>query len=269
MINRWFFTNLPTLRQVLTRFTYEYISFLDRDRHVLFLNHGFADLDPHARPLELSGEDEKHRYEIQLYHHIARCIQWDGLDALEVSSGRGGGACYIQRHFHPRSLTGVDFSRAAIRFCRHHYSLSGLSFVHDNAEALRFPDNSFDVVINLEASLYYPHVERFFRHVVRVLRPNGYFLYADMRYAEELETWRAQLRETGLELLSEEDITLNVIQALVLSKERRTKLIQHYVPRILHGAFAEFAGLTGPVPRLPGGGDRRYRSFVFRKKSAV
>ena len=268
MIDRWLFTHLPGLSQVLTRITYEYISMLDKDNNVLFMNHGFADLDPDARPLELSKEDEKYRYQVQLYHHIASSINWVGLDALEVSSGRGGGSCYIQRHFHPKSLTGVDFSGKAISFCNDYYSIDGLTFLQDDAESLHFLDNSFDVVINVEASVYYPHVERFFSNVVRVLKPKGYFLYADMRYAEELEVWRAQLRSMGLELLGEEDITPNVIRALALDQERRTKLIQRYVPRILHRAFAEFAGITGAglIPGLPRIGERIYRSYVFRKK---
>jgi ubiquinone/menaquinone biosynthesis C-methylase UbiE len=141
--------------------------------------------------------------------------------------------------------------------------------VQDNAESLHFPDNSFDIVINVEASFYYPHIERFFSGVVRVLKPNGYFLYADMRYGEELEAWRAQLRSTGLELLSEEDITPNVIRALALVRERRTKLIQRYVPKILYKPFAEFADVYGGrlVSGPPGIGERTYRNYVLKKRA--
>ena len=271
MMNRWLYTHLPSLRQVLTRISYEYVSILDKDDTVLFMNFGFADLDPGTKPLELPPEDEKHRYEVQLYHHIATSINWEGLEVLEVSSGRGGGSCYIKRHFQPKSVIGVDFSSKAVSFCNRYYLVDGLSFVQGNAESLHFPDNSFDVVINVEASSYYPHIERFFSNVVRVLRPNGYFLYADMRYAEELEVWQTQLRSTGLELLSEEDITPNVIRALALDRERRTKLIQHYVPKILYRPFAEFSGITGAglVPGPPSIGERTYRSYVFCKKKTL
>jgi len=270
-MNRWLYTHLPSLKQVLTRIGYETISILDKDDNMLFLNYGFADPGPGTKPLELPPEDEKHRYEIQLYHHIATSINWEGLEVLEVSSGRGGGSCYIKRHFQPKSVIGVDFSSKAVSFCNRYYFVDGLSFVQGDAESLHFPDNSFDVVFNVEASFYYPNIELFFSNVVRVLRPNGYFLYADMRYAEELKVWQTQLRNTGLELLSEEDITPNVIRALALDRERRTKLFQRYVPKILYWPFAGFLGITGTdlVPGSPRIGERTYRSYVFCKKKAL
>lgn len=271
MINRWLFIHLPRLRQLLTRLSYECISILDRDTNALFLNCGYAHVAPSAVPLELSAEDEKYRYSIQLYHHIASSIDWSGLDALEVSSGRGGGAHYIKRHFCPNSIIGVDFSTEAVSFCNRYYSLKGLSFAQDNAESLHFPHNSFDVVINLEASFYYPNVERFFSHVVRVLKPRGHFLYADMRYVEEIDAWRAQLRNTGFELLSEEDITPNVVRALALDQNRRRNLVYWYMPKILHKPFYQLAGITGAglAQGQPKVGERIYLFFVFRKKDAV
>ena len=59
---------------------------------------------------------------------------------------------------------------------------------------MRFADNSFDILINVESSLYYPRVESFLREVVRVLKPSGYFLYADIRFVEEIEIWKKQLQ---------------------------------------------------------------------------
>lgn len=269
MFNRWLYKHLPAVRQILTRTSYEYVSILDKDENVLLLNYGYADLDSGARPLPLCPIDEKHRYEVQLYHHVASTISsdWEGLVVLEASSGRGGGAYYIKRHFRPESITGVDFSRKAISFCNQHYEVDGLSFVHGDAEALDFPDASFDVVINIEASFYYPHVERFFNNVARILKPSGYFLYADMCYIEDLETWQAQLRKMGLMLLYEEDITPNVIKALALDRARRKKIIQQYVPGILHRPFDQFWGITGGgLSNCPDEMEGRvYKSYVFRK----
>ena len=78
---------------------------------------------------------------------------------------------------------------------------------HGNAEALTFADNSFDVVVNVEASLYYPNITKFYEHVRRVLKPDGYFLYTDLRYEEKVAIWHAQLKNMGLKLIKEEDIT--------------------------------------------------------------
>jgi ubiquinone/menaquinone biosynthesis C-methylase UbiE len=56
-----------------------------------------------------------------------------------------------------------------------------LDFVRGDAQNLHFPDQSFDAVINVEASHIYPNLERFLGEVARVLRPGGHFLYADFR----------------------------------------------------------------------------------------
>lgn len=269
MINQWLYTHLPTVRQVLTRMSYEYVSAVDKDVHLRFMNYGYTSLNGSSKRLPLAPEDEKQRCEAQLYHHIATTvpINWQGLDVLEVSSGRGGGSCYIKKRFRPRKVVGVDISRKAVEFCSQHYAEDGLSFMRGDAEALEFPDESFDVIVNIEASFYYPHIERFFGHVARILRPNGYFLYADMRYQEEMDEWRAQLRRMGLRLLNKEDISANVVKALLLDNERRSMLVHNYAPRVLRTPFAQFAGVTGAG--LSNGSSARrkrfYWSFVFRK----
>ena len=182
MLNKLLFHRFPNIKSWLTRIQYELISTFDRDKNAIFMNFGYTAHHQGHEPIPLAKEEEIHRYPLQLYHHVARHIDWKNTDALEVSSGRGGGASFIMRYFKPRSYTGVDFSTRAVEFCRSHYKMDGLKFHHGNAEALTFPDNSFDVVVNVEASLYYPNITRFYEHVKRVLKPNGYFLYTDLRY---------------------------------------------------------------------------------------
>ena len=266
-VKHWFYTIFPALKQPLYRRLYEYISTLDKGDALLFMNHGYVALDPDAEPLELSAEDEKHRYSLQLYHHIASAIDWSGARALEVGSGRGGGANYIKRHFGPRSIVAVDITANAIDFCCHHYSIDRLSFARGDAQLLPFVENSFDIVLNVESSGYYPDFERFLREVVRVLRPGGYFLYADMRYQEDVETWRAQLIKTHLQLVQEEDITTNAVRALELDRDRRQELVKQLTPRLLHGPFGIFAGLGGAdlARGLPKTGERVYLNWVFCK----
>jgi len=269
-IGRRFSGLLRVLTKPTTYWLYTYISILDRDVKSLFLNYGFAHLDSAAHTLKLSTHDEPHRYPLQLYHHVASAVDWDGQDALEVGSGRGGGSAYIMRRFAPRSIIGLDLTSKAIDFCNRHYRVEGLSFVRGDAESMRLADDTFDIVINVESSLYYPNVERFFEEVVRVLKPGGYFLYTDLRYCEEMDAWRAQLRSTGLQLIKEEDITPNVIRALELDHARRRTLIKRYVPKWLQSPFAGFAGVTGANlaadgPKL---GERIYMNFVFQKQIA-
>ncbi|MCC7117000.1 MAG: class I SAM-dependent methyltransferase [Anaerolineales bacterium] len=267
MLNKMLFHQFPKFKSWLTRIQYEFVSTMVKDHGAVFMNFGYAPRHSDVEPLELHPEDEYHRYPLQLYHHVAKHIGWNNVEALEVSSGRGGGAHFIMRHFKPKSYTGVDFSTRAIEFCRKHYKAEGLHFQHGNAEALNFPDNSFDVVVNVEASLYYPNISKFFAHVKRVLKPNGYFLYTDLRYQEKVEAWHKQLKEIGLKLVQSEDITDNVLKALELDREQRIRLIKTYSPKILQKIFYEFIGLdpNAPAENLPHLDNRRYWYFVLQK----
>jgi SAM-dependent methyltransferase len=263
----WTHTFFPGTTKTLTRVFYDLVSHLDRDAHLLFMNYGYIGLEADSKHLDLSPDEEKHRFQVQLYHHIASAVDWSGKDALEVGSGRGGGAAFVKRHLKPKSLTGVDFSERAVRFCkRYHAHVEGLEFEHGDAESLRFPDESFDIILNVESSLYYPNVNAFLRNVFRVLKPNGYFLYADMRYFEELDNWRNRITNAGFEIVSEENITQNTRTALALDQEKRRNLIDRYVPKFLHLPFNKFAGTK---PRLAHGApktsERVYMNFVLRK----
>lgn len=266
MLNKLLFHRFPKIKSLLTRLQYEFISALNLKREVLFMNFGYTSEHQGHESLTLDPENEKHRYPMQLYHHVARSVEWSGCDALEVSSGRGGGAHFIMNHFKPKSYTGVDFSTRAVEFCRNQYHVEGLKFHHGNAEALAFPDNSFDVVVNVEASLYYPNIMKFFEHVKRVLKPNGYFLYTDLRYEEKVAIWHAQLKNFGLKVIREEEITENVLNAMELDKERRMQLVDKFVPSILRKQFYHFAGLTPDSPNgMPHLDNRKYWYFILQK----
>ena len=131
--------------------------------------------------LPLVESDERNRFGIQLYHRVATQVDLNAKQVLEVSCGHGGGASYLLRTLHPASYTGLDFNPDGIAFCRKRHHLPGLDFVHGDAENLPFADESFDAVVNVEASHAYPRLPRFLAEVVRVLRPGGHLLYADFR----------------------------------------------------------------------------------------
>ncbi len=266
MLNKLLFHRFPNIKSLLTRLQYEFISALNLKRDVIFMNFGYTAHHQGHEPIPLDPDDEIHRYPMQLYHHVAKHVDWENAHALEVSSGRGGGAHFIMQRFKPKSYTGVDFSARAIEFCRDHYTLDGLEFQHGNAEALTFPDNSFDIVVNVEASLYYPNIKKFFHHVRRILKPGGYFLYTDLRYEEKLDEWHKQIKSIGLKVVREEDITDNVLKAMELDRERRIYLVNTYIPAILRKQFLHFAGLSPDSPNaLPHLDNRRYWYFVLQK----
>jgi ubiquinone/menaquinone biosynthesis C-methylase UbiE len=163
---------------------------------VLFFNLGYEEDPPMGLPLVAS--DEPNRFYIQLYHRTATQADINGAQVLEVSCGHGGGASYLMRTLRPASYTGLDLNPAGIAFCRERHNLPGLDFVQGDAENLPFADQSFDAVINIEASHCYPRFPRFLAEVARVLRPGGPFLYADLRPRNLIAEWESAIAEAPM-----------------------------------------------------------------------
>jgi ubiquinone/menaquinone biosynthesis C-methylase UbiE len=258
----------PAARQRIIHFWYQQLSRLDTQGIMPLMNYGYADLDPSAWPIALRAEDQPHRYCLQLYHHVTAAADLRGRDVLEVGCGRGGGAAYVSRQLAPRSLTGLDFSDRAIRFCAARHGTPGLRFVPGDAERLPFADASFDALLNVESSHCYRSMERFAGEAHRVLRPGGCLLHADFRDRALVAHWRKQLIGAGFRVQVERDITRNVVRALDLDHERRQALIERHAPRLIRERFARFAGLRGsPVYEGFRSGRLVYQSFVLQKES--
>jgi SAM-dependent methyltransferase len=162
------------IRKAIWRAWYPFLTRRLRGEAVFFLNYAFEEEPPMGIPL-LSAE-EPNRACVQLYHHVASQVSLRGKDVLEVSCGHGGGAAYVARTFQPRRYVALDLNPAAIRFCQEHHRVDGLVFQQGDAESLPFESNTFDAVINVEASHCYPNFPRFLAGVARVLRPGGHFL---------------------------------------------------------------------------------------------
>jgi SAM-dependent methyltransferase len=228
------------------------------------MNYGFATLEADA--LALSAADDENRHWIQLYHHVVGPIDITGWTALEVGSGRGGGASFIKRYLKPERMIGVDLSKRAVELSRERHRLDGLEFHVGDAESLPLEDSSVDAVINVESSHCYPSFNRFLEEVRRVLRPGGYFFYADFRDRENVPAWHRNLMESGLALVRETDITSNVVDALERDNERKLLLIDRLVPRRLRASFLDFAAVKGSA-LFEGfrSGKFSYRSFILRK----
>jgi len=244
----------PEIKRLLWKNFYQYLATKDWGVDFLFMNYGFACLDSNEKKLLLKDLDQKYSFNIQLYHHVVSTVNLRGKDILEVGCGFGGGSFYMMKHFKPRSMIGVDFSEKIIDFCKRHHSIEGLLFSHGDAESLPFEENTFDAIINIESSRCYGSMERFLSEIYRVLRLDGYFLFADFRHKEEIPSLREKLNKSGLELLKEEVITPNVLKAMELDHKRKVRLIQRKVPNLLHKSLESFAGTKD---------SRIYESFKF------
>jgi len=240
------YSNFPSLARFYRKQEYELLSKLIRRKKVdvSFINYGYDGEKYSNGGLKLSDSEEKSRYSVQLYDHVASWVDVKGLKVLEIGSGRGGGANFIVNRYNPKLYVGVDIAGNAVDFCKETYANGKLKFFQGNAESLKFDDDSFDVVMNLESSHCYPRIENFFSEVKRVLKPDGVFLIADWRYKDEVELLKEKILNAGFRAEKEENISKNVLASLKGDNSRKKKLINK-LPKIIHKPYAEFAGLKG------------------------
>lgn len=258
----------PAARRWLWRWWYAKLARRVAAENWTFMNYGLAEADPASRP-PLDTADEPDRFCIQLYERVVSPVKLARLEVLEVGSGRGGGASYLARRHRPRALVGVDFAPPAVALAeRLHKNVANLSFRVGDAENLPFPDACFDAVVNVESSHCYGNVERFFREVVRALRPGGHFVMADLRDPAAMEKLREGLLAAGgWALVEHEDITPRVLQALREDDARKRRLIEELVPHKLRPLFREFAGLEGgSVSQALRDGSLLYHRFALKKR---
>jgi ubiquinone/menaquinone biosynthesis C-methylase UbiE len=228
--------------QWVFRGLYWYMNRLDKDHQVILMNYGYS--DP-VKKVPLDPEDEKNRYSLQLYHHLCEMTDLNNKDIIEVGCGRGGGLAYIAKTWSPSSLIGIDLEKSATKFSNKHHKHINLSFITGNAQNLSLKDNSCDVLLNVESSHRYRSMECFIAEVKRVLRPGGNFLFTDFRHDHEWPDVIKLLRNSGMDILSENDITSNILYSLDLDSERRSSLVNKYAPRILQKEILNFTGSSG------------------------
>lgn len=245
---------------------YQYLAREFRRPGWLFMNFGYADLDRPTAPAPLGDEGHPLASCARLYTRVAERLEPRGKRLLEVGCGRGGGAFTVLKRLKPTSLHAIDLSANAIDLCRESFPLPGLEFRVGSAEAIPFPDASFDGVLNVESSHCYPDFARFVAEVHRVLVPGGRFAIADMRPVGEFPAWRASLQAPGLRLLEERDITAEVLAALRLTNEFKRRFAAEHVPEEQRPHFLEFMGVEGSwYFETLRRGEQRYALFLLRK----
>jgi len=255
----------PGLRRRGWRLLYGLLARYWRDPEWRFMNYGW--LPPAgAPPLELSADDEADRPFIGLYDHVARGLPLEGARVLEIGSGRGGGARYVARYFGPAEVVGVDFSETAVTLARRLNSdTPNVHFETGDAEALAFPDVSFDVVLNVESSHCYGDMAAFVREAERVLKPGGWFGWADMRSKGMVADTDRLLARPTFALERAETISPDVVRALDAADARKRASLERI--RFARRFMREFSGARGTILyRGLKSGEVVYLSRRFRKE---
>lgn len=117
-------------------------------------------------------EQERYRRE-PFIHSFAEFERWRGKRVLEV--GIGLGTDFVQFVRAGADAVGVDLTDAAVESVRLRLALEGLEadLRAADAEALPFPDSSFDLVYSWGVLHHTPDTAKALAEVRRVLRPGG------------------------------------------------------------------------------------------------
>jgi len=163
----------------------------------------------------------------------------------------------------PASYTRLDLNPSIVELCRKRHKLPGLDFVQGDAQDLPFADETFDAVINVEASHQYPDFARFLGEVARVLRPGGHFLYTDNCRRRFVGMWEAALAEAPLRRISERDIDDEALRGLKENTRRSQALLGRRMPVFLADIIGHgFSAMDWDLRRA---GGISYRLYCFTK----
>ncbi len=120
------------------------------------------------------------------------------LRVLDVATGRGALLLPAAEAVGPGGMVvGIDLAGAMVRAARDEVARRGLraAFQIMDAEALAFPDSTFDRVLCGFGLMFFPQIERALAEYRRVLRPGGWLALSTWRVPQtaDLEAVLAQL----------------------------------------------------------------------------
>ncbi len=123
---------------------------------------------------------------------VHEMVKWGGLDklpkgttVLDVGCGFGGSTRILAKEYE-FDATGITISPKQVARATE-LTPEGVTakFQVDNALALSFPDNSFDVVWSIEAGPHMPDKVKYAQEMVRVLKPGGTLVVADWNQRDD------------------------------------------------------------------------------------
>jgi len=139
-------------------------------------------------------------------------IQAQG-QTLDVACGKGGTTRYLLNYFPAGQLIGIDELQWAVDCCRE--NIPTVRFLTMDPARLEFPDETFMNIICVEEAPYFTTRYDFLKESVRVLKPGGRLVLADIlfsrdavkanrgryrtNYVKDLNSYRKLLSRAGFE----------------------------------------------------------------------
>jgi len=135
-----------------------------------------------------------------------------GKDVLELACMRGGGARYLTELLKPRSYVATDNVEEYIERAKELGPLEGLRFEVADAMSIdkSYEQESFDVVLCVQAAGKFGDYQAFVNGVDHVLRPGGRLILCDAFPREKLKILLEAIEDVGFELAACSDLSRSV-----------------------------------------------------------
>ena len=107
-------------------------------------------------------------------------------DLLEVGCGNGVVSRYLAEEY-AGEVTGIDVDPEQIKLARKNtVGMPNIRFLETDAIKLPFEDNSFSIVLSFGVLHHIHNWLDVLKEIKRILKPDGYFIYADIIYPERV-----------------------------------------------------------------------------------
>ncbi|KAK3362576.1 sterol 24-C-methyltransferase [Lasiosphaeria hispida] len=155
-----------------------------------------------------------------------------GMKVLDVGCGVGGPAREIAK-FTDAHITGLNNNDYQIDRATRYAVKEGLSgqlkFVKGDFMQMSFPDNSFDAVYAIEATVHAPRLAGVYGEIYRVLKPGGTFGVYEWLMTDEYDNENLEHRDIRLAIEEGNGISnmVTISEGIAAMKEAGFELVHH------------------------------------------
>jgi SAM-dependent methyltransferase len=105
-----------------------------------------------------------------------------GQKYLDLGCGNGAAPIYLAQKY-PLDVTGIDIDPDQIRLAEQQsHGMNNVHFQTNDGRRLPFLEGAFDIVSTNKVMHHVPNWPEAIAEMIRVLKPGGYFIYADLIY---------------------------------------------------------------------------------------